>query len=380
MVWAYVLRRVFVTVEASISTALSDIYLINDIRLTQVMLASGDGGAETFFEKLAIAFQQRGIRQVLVIQPHKAREQKLRDAGCDVRVVRLNGWRKHFSRWAIARIIRETDSNIAMGWMSRGADAIPNIKGLAKLVRVGGYYKSKYFLRFDKVVVNAPQLIDHLVAGGVLREKTQLIPNFSDALPHSQSDTQAIRQQFEISQHYFVAASIGRLHRVKGHDLAIRVAARIPWLYLLIAGEGSERAELTQLAESLGVVDRVRFLGWHRKMGEVFSTADVILFPTRSEPFGNVVVEAWREEVPIITSDIEGPAWLIDHEVNGLLCEKDNEAMFEAAVRKLKKSPKLTEQLIKNGRKKLDTSFSADCVVQAYQQLFQELLDTQSKG
>jgi len=344
------------------------------------MLASGDGGAETFFEKLAIAFQQRGIRQVLVIQPHKAREQKLRDAGCDVRVVRLNGWRKHFSRWAIARIIRETDSNITMGWMSRGADAVPNIKGLAKLVRVGGYYKSKYFLRFDKVVVNAPQLIDHLVAGGVLREKTQLIPNFSDALPHSQSDTQAIRQQFEISQHYFIAASIGRLHRVKGHDLAIRVAARIPWLYLLIAGEGSERAELTQLAESLGVADRVRFLGWHRKMGEVFSAADVILFPTRSEPFGNVVVEAWREEVPIITSDIEGPAWLIDHEVNGLLCEKDNEAMFEAAVRKLKESPELAEQLIKNGRQKLDTSFSADCVVQAYQQLFQELLDTQSKG
>jgi glycosyltransferase involved in cell wall biosynthesis len=337
------------------------------------MLASGDGGAETFFEKLAIAFEQRGIRQILVIQPHQAREMKLRAAGCDVRVVRLNGWRKHLARWQIARIVRETGSNVVLGWMSRGAAAVPDIPGVAKLARVGGYYKGKYFRRFDKVVVNAPQLIGHLEAGGVSREKLQLIPNFAEALSEHAFDVNEVRQRFGIGENHFVAASIGRLHQVKGHDLAIRVVARIPQLYLLIAGEGSEREALHQLAEELGVKDRVYFLGWHREMGEVFTAADIILFPTRSEPFGNVVVEAWREQVPIISSDIEGPAWLIDDGVNGLLCEADNGDMFETAVRRLMDSPTLRQKLVSAGLRKLETSFSADAVVQAYQQLFNEV-------
>lgn len=336
----------------------------------QVMLASGDGGAETFFEKLAIAFEKRGIRQTLVIQPHETREVKLRAAGCDVRVVRLNGWRKHLARWQIARMVRETNSNIVLGWMSRGAAAVPDLQGVAKLARVGGYYKGKYFRRFDKVVVNAPQLMGHLEAGGVSREKLQLIPNFAEALSERAYDVDETRQQFGIGADHFVAASIGRLHQVKGHDLAIRMVQRIPQLYLLIAGEGSERDALHQLAEELGVKERVHFLGWHREMGEVFSAADIILFPTRSEPFGNVVVEAWRERVPIISSDIEGPAWLIDDGVNGLLCEVDNDDLFERAVRRLMDSPVLMSELAGEGYGKLEASFSTDAVVQAYQQLF----------
>jgi glycosyltransferase involved in cell wall biosynthesis len=108
-------------------------------------------------------------------------------------------------------------------------------------------------------------------------------------------------------------------------------------------------------------------------MGEVFTAADIILFPTRSEPFGNVVVEAWREHVPIISSDIEGPAWLIDDGVNGLLCEADNDDMFEAAVRQLMDSPALMKNLADEGHRKLETAFSTDAVVQAYQQLFNEV-------
>ncbi|MEZ5536107.1 MAG: glycosyltransferase [Thiolinea sp.] len=344
------------------------------IRLTQVMLASGNGGAETFFEKLAVAFQRAGIQQTLVIQPHAAREEKLRALGCDVRVIPSKGWRKHIARWQVARVVRETGSNIVLGWMSRGAAAVPHMRGVVKLARVGGYYKGKYFRRFDRVVVNAPQLIDYLAEAGVARDKLELIPNFADSLAMCDNSAAVVPELFGAGESHFVAASIGRLHKVKGHDVAIRLVARIPQLYLLIAGEGSERAALEALAVELGVAGRVRFLGWYREMGRVFAAADVILFPTRSEPFGNVVVEAWRERVPIISSDIEGPGWLIDHQINGLLCGKDNINEFEQALRQLMDSAELRGQLVAEGYKKLEQSFSTEAVVAAYRQLFADSL------
>jgi len=161
-----------------------------DIALVQVMLGAGDGGAETFFEKLAIAFQRTGLKQTLVIQPHPLREKRLREAGCDVRLIDVTSWRKWLAPMRIRRIIRETNGNVSMGWMTRGSEALPRMRSVARLSRIGGYYKSWMFRGFDRVIVNAPQLIGHMEVQRLPREKIQLMPNFTDPL-HSIPRAQA---------------------------------------------------------------------------------------------------------------------------------------------------------------------------------------------
>ena len=339
------------------------------------MLGTVKGGAEVFFEKLAIEFHKAGIKQTLVIQDNTEREARLRAAGCDVRALPLRGWRKHFARLKIASVIREVDANLVMGWMSRGVAAVPNVQGVVRLARVGGYYKPKYFRRLDNIIVNAPQLIDHLEKGGCQRNKIELIPNFTNSLQINPKTTDT---NFNIEPGNRVLASIGRLHEVKGHDLAIRMLTKIPDTHLLIAGRGLQREPLMQLAKQIGVSDRVTFLGWYDTMGDVYRATDVIVYPTRSEPFGNIVLEAWREHVPIVASNIEGPAWLIDHEVHGLLCEKDNLDDFANAVQRLLDQPKLREKLTIEGNRKLEKEFSTQAIVSKYIQFFTSCLKNRS--
>src|SRR3546814_2771750 len=63
------------------------------------------------------------------------------------------------------------------------------------------------------------------------------------------------------------------------------------WLWL--AGEGPRRRALMQQAARLGLGDRVRFLGWRDDVAALLRAADVFLCPSRHEPLGNVVIEAW---------------------------------------------------------------------------------------
>ena len=55
--------------------------------------------------------------------------------------------------------------------------------------------------------------------------------------------------------------ALGRLHVNKSFDILLRAVAEIPGAHLWLAGEGPQRSELESLAHSLGVVERVRFLG-----------------------------------------------------------------------------------------------------------------------
>jgi len=345
--------------------------LSDSIHVVQVMLGTVKGGAEVFFEKLAIEFQQAGIKQTLVIQENTEREGRLRAAGCDVRALPLRGWRKHFARMKVASVVKDVNANLVIGWMSRGVAAVPTMKGVACLARVGGYYKPKYFKRLDHVVVNAPQLIDHLEKGGCKRSNILLIPNFTNSLQVSTTENAA---SFNIKPGHRVLASIGRLHEVKGHDLAIKIIKKIPDTHLLIAGQGLQREPLMTLAKELGVSDRVTFIGWHNTMGDVYRVTDVVVYPTRSEPFGNIVLEAWRERVPIVSSDIEGPAWLIDHEIHGLLCKKDDLNGFVTAVQRLLDQPLLRGRLIEAGSEKLEKEFSTEAIVSQYHQFFTSCL------
>ncbi len=79
--------------------------------------------------------------------------------------------------------------------------------------------------------------------------------------------------------------AMGRLHPVKAHDVALRPLALLPDAWLWIAGEGPLEAKLKALAATLGVADRVRFLGWRRDAAALYRTADICLFPRATSPW-----------------------------------------------------------------------------------------------
>lgn len=101
-----------------------------------------------------------------------------------------------------------------------------------------------------------------------------------------------------------VIGSVGRLHHVKGYDLLIEAFALMDnkRLRLKIAGSGGKYEDLKKLATSLGVSDRVEFVGFKKDIYEFLDTIDVYVQTSRSEGFGMSVIEAMSQALPVVVT------------------------------------------------------------------------------
>jgi glycosyltransferase involved in cell wall biosynthesis/predicted metal-dependent phosphoesterase TrpH len=137
----------------------------------------------------------------------------------------------------------------------------------------------------------------------------------------------------------------GRITREKGAELLadafLAALARDPRLHLVLAGGGPEQE---RLAEQVG--QHATFLGWlhGEDLARVYASADVFLFPSATDTFGQVILEAQASGLPVVAVGIGGPLTLIEDRVSGLLCEPNAEQLADAVV-ELANSPLLRERL-----------------------------------
>jgi glycosyltransferase involved in cell wall biosynthesis len=132
--------------------------------------------------------------------------------------------------------------------------------------------------------------------------------------------------------------SVGRLESVKRVDLAIRALAHTPDdLSLVIAGTGTQRSALEELASSLGVGGRIQFRGEvsDDEVLDLYAGALGVIFPPYDEDFGYVTLEAFLAGKPVVTTtDAGGPNEFVIDGVNGRVTAPDPEAIG-AAMRDL---------------------------------------------
>jgi glycosyltransferase involved in cell wall biosynthesis len=163
---------------------------------------------------------------------------------------------------------------------------------------------------------------------------------------------------------------MGRLHEAKAHDVSLQALAALPDAYLWIAGSGPEGARLKAMAAALGVAPRVRFLGWRTDASALYRAADLCLFPSRYEPLGNVVIQAWAHGLPVVAAASKGPAALIADGENGLLVPIDDPEALAAGVRRLMDDPALRKRLALSGAARVESAFSKAAVVAQWRELF----------
>ncbi len=137
----------------------------------------------------------------------------------------------------------------------------------------------------------------------------------------------------------------GRITREKGVDLLadafLLARERNPQLHLVLAGGGPEQE---RLAEHLG--ENATFLGWlsGAELARAYASADLFLFPSSTDTFGQVILEAQASGLPVIAVAEGGPLSLIEDRVTGLLCRAEARALADALL-ELACSPLLRESL-----------------------------------
>lgn len=151
--------------------------------------------------------------------------------------------------------------------------------------------------------------------------------------------------------------AIRRLKSVYGLDYLLRampmVLARHPGTRLLLVGDGPQRSYLQGLAQSLGISDRVQFVGNvpHQQVPSYLDRIDIFVMPSISESFGVAALEASAMEIPVVASNVGGvPDAVIDGETGFLVPPKDP-AAIAAAVMELIEKPDLRLRMGRAGRK-----------------------------
>jgi len=152
-----------------------------------------------------------------------------------------------------------------------------------------------------------------------------------------------------------VVLAVGRLHPVKGFDLLIeafaKLSPRFPQWRLVIVGDGNEKFALRRLCEELQLSDNVEFLGPIEDVETQFSRAGLVVVPSRSEAFGNVILESMATGAAVVSTECSGPLSIIEHDVNGRLVPVGDLGVLEETMAELMSQPALRTRLGNEARK-----------------------------
>jgi glycosyltransferase involved in cell wall biosynthesis len=127
---------------------------------------------------------------------------------------------------------------------------------------------------------------------------------------------------------------------------------------------------LKSLAGSLGIADRVHFLGWRQDVASLIAAADALVCPSRQEPLGNVVLEGWAQGTAVVAAAAVGPASLIEDGTSGLLVPVDDADALASALNRVIEDAGLRTRLADGGRADFEAEFTKDAVVKKYRELF----------
>ncbi|MDE3019497.1 MAG: glycosyltransferase family 4 protein [Nitrospirota bacterium] len=184
----------------------------------------------------------------------------------------------------------------------------------------------------------------------------------------------ALRERFGLRPLELVLLCAARLDPIKGVDILVRAVADVPEVTVWVAGDGPERRHLGQMADSLGLAGRIRFLGNlpHRVLTERMHAADLFVLPSRSEAFGIVLAEAMDAGLPIVASRVGGIPGLVEAD-NGLLVPPEDPAALAGAIRELLADPGRRAAMARVNSEKAK-AYRWETVGETYWKAYRELL------
>ena len=213
----------------------------------------------------------------------------------------------------------------------------------------------------------------------VSRALARQIPNLSPIVVHAgvklskQSDDAIVPARPTVT-----IGAASRLVDLKAISDLLRavalLATEFPHVRLEIAGEGPERQDLETEAHRLGLMSRVRFLGWQRDLATILRSWDIFAMPSRQEGLPMAALEAMAEGLPVVASSVGGLLELVEDGETGWLVPASDPAALSAKLRLLIIDPKRRRNMGVAGRERVRKHFSIDRMVSEIEGIYGSLL------
>jgi glycosyltransferase involved in cell wall biosynthesis len=148
---------------------------------------------------------------------------------------------------------------------------------------------------------------------------------------------------------------VGRVSKEKNLDLLVTATRRLAECQMpvrpVIVGDGPYMGEMKRL---LGDAIFTGYLGGE-DLARAYASADFFVFPSTTDTFGNVILEAQASGIPVIVSDVGGPRDLVSHGVDGFVTRGQDAADLADAIRKLSVDSDLRKIMGASGRARVET-------------------------
>lgn len=278
---------------------------------------------------------------------------------------------KHFKREKIDIVHTHLSTSSINGCLAARLARIPCV------ATVHGMSGKLSFVFADHMIGVSEGVRQHLIDQGIKPDRVTAIHNGVD-LPDDLPTKIEAREKFNIPLDAFVFGTVSRLTPLKGIEFSIRAFAEIqtqvPNSIYIIVGDGDGQREYQELASSLGIRDKVKFLGYQAKVFEPLVAMDMFLFPSLKEAMGISVVEALAVGLPVVSTNVGGLPEVITNEVGSLVPPSDAHAMAREAIAIANGN---RDQISKNARERAERLFSVSSMVSQTNTVYERLLKIQ---
>lgn len=359
------------------------------------------GGAEVQVVRLALGLHERGWKvSVVSLLPAGSLSIGLLERGIDVHSLNMRpGMPNPMGMIRLRRLIRSIRPDIVhshivhanvLARMTRLLTRMRVLVCTAHNIQEGGWTHNRLYRHTDwlaDLTTNVSQAaVDRYIqTKAAPARRIRFVPNGLDTNYFRKNTDARQRLRTELDLHgRFVWLAVGRFHVQKDYPNMLRAFAAASGgegpPVLLLAGAGELEANIRELAASLGVAGRVRFLGVRPDVDALMNAADAFVLSSAWEGMPLVLQEASASELPIVATQVGGNAEVVLDEVSGLLVRAGDDAALARAMEKMMGLAAPARQTMgKAGRDYVVNRYGMEGVLDQWEDIYEELLRDKGK-
>lgn len=217
-------------------------------------------------------------------------------------------------------------------------------------------YLPSFFKSCDLVIAPSGS-IKEIIKRYANGSQIEVVPNGVDLSPFSSDVESYSRSQLGFNDRDIILVYTGRLGPEKNIPFLLRAFAGAAKAYdnvgLLILGDGSERENLEDRVQHMGISSRVKFVGMvpHDELPNYLATADAFVTASVTEVHPLTVIEAMASGLPVLGIESPGVGDIVENNVNGMLSPEEDIAVFTAKMVKMVTEHEMRNRMSKEARK-----------------------------
>ena len=277
---------------------------------------------------------------------------------------------KHYLKKPMVLTVHSTEVGRAQGLHSPDSFSINGIEWWAT-------YEA------NRVIVCSQSMKDEICNHfNIPEKKVDVIPNAIDATKYQTSvDRGSVRQRYGVGWGEKLILCVGRLVPQKGIEYFIRaipqIARHYPEAKYVIVGEGWSRDILEAEARASRHANKIKFTGFasDQEVIGLMTSADVLVVPSIYEPFGIVALEGMATGIPVVASQVDGLAEVIDHERTGLFVFPRSPESIAWGIERILSDPDHARWLTENAKEKLHNAYSWEAVAMKTVDVYRKVVE-----